>query len=338
MDDEIRYEQHVRHIMRTPLLVLQPMMLTLWPLSLLINPLISNPYQARYFVVMLLLLAISALLSVARSSRMMSLTFTGNIWALALAFRLEIQDGGALGHYWNLPIVLVVILGTCGMTYRLPHYLTTLAGAVFILLVGQHQLVPAVMTPQLVCLLVGAAVAIGIAYNHVNSKWMRRIFRLKERYRVLAETDELTGIANRRKLLQQLELAVADPQGSPAHFVMLDIDNFKGINDRHGHQVGDEVLVATAREIGQLHPELQGGRLGGEEFGLLIRGLDDARVNDLLDDLRKRLASAVPLGITFSAGAMRLVPEVSLNELLRRTDVCLYKAKRRGKNQVVWSD
>ena len=337
MDDEIRYEQHVRHIMRTPLLVLQPMMLAVWPLSLLINPMISNPYQARYFVVMLLLLAISALLSVARSSRMMSLTFTGNIWALALAFRLEIQDGGALGHYWNLPIVLVVILGTCGMTYRLSHYLTTLAGAMLILLVGQHQFAPAAMPPQLVWLLIGAAVAIGIAYNHVNSKWMRRTFRLKERYRILAETDELTGIANRRRLLQQMETARAAQRTSPDHFVMLDIDHFKTINDKHGHQVGDEVLIAIAREISQLHPALQGGRLGGEEFGLLITGLDAVDVDRLLGDLRKRLINAAPLGITFSAGVMRLAPEVSLNELLRRTDECLYRAKRRGRNQVVWN-
>lgn len=337
MDDDIRYEQHVRRVLRTPLLVLQPLMLAAWPLSIWINPLLRGPYQVRYYALMLLLLAISALLSVARSSRMMSLTFTGNIWALALAFRVEINDGGALGHYWNLPIVLIVILGTCGMTYRFSHYLITLTGAALILFVGQTQLAPAAMPMPLVWLLIAAALAIGIAYNHVNSKWMRRTFWLKERYRILAETDELTKIANRRKLLQQLEGALADAPGATAHFVMLDIDNFKGINDRHGHQVGDEVLVATAREISQLHPGLHGGRLGGEEFGLLIPELSEIEVDSLLADLRARLAGAAPLGITFSAGVMRLVPEVSLNEVLRRTDECLYRAKRRGKNQVVWS-
>lgn len=337
MDDETRYEQHVRRVLRTPLLFLQPLMLATWPLSLWINPLIDSPYQTRYYLMMLLLLAISALLSVARSSRMMSLTFTGNIWALALAFRLEIHDGGAVGHYWNLPIVLIVILGTCGMTYRLSHYLTTLTGAGVILLAGQEQLAPAAMPRQLVWLLIAAALAIGIAYNHANSKWMRRTFRLKERYRLLAETDELTGIANRRRLLQQMETARAAQRTSPDHFVMLDIDHFKAINDRHGHQVGDEVLIAIAREIGQLHPALQGGRLGGEEFGLLITGLDAAEVDRLLVDLRKRLMNAAPLGITFSAGVMQLTPEVSLNELLRRTDECLYRAKRRGRNQVVWN-
>lgn len=336
MDNEIRYEQHVRRVLRTPLLVLQPLMLAMWPLTLWCNPLIGSPYKARYFALMLLLLAISALLSVARSARMMSLTFTGNIWAFALAFRIQIQDGGAVGHYWNLPVALIIILGTCGLTYRLSHYLITLAGAGFILFIGQDRLIPSAMPEQLVGLLVSVALAIGIAYNHANSQWMLRTFRLKERYRILAETDELTRIANRRKLLQQLDAARGESGWEARHFVMLDIDNFKEINDRHGHQVGDEVLVATARELDRLDPRLEGGRLGGEEFGLLIRGLDEARISHLLETLRARLAEAAPLGIRFSAGALRLAPELSLNELLRQADEGLYQAKRQGKDQVVW--
>ncbi|MDQ7912550.1 hypothetical protein RCF34_05440 [Pseudomonas sp. 102515] len=79
MDDENRYELHVRRVLRTPLLVLQPLMLVMWPLSLLSNPLIGSPYKPRYFAVMLLLLAVSALLSVVRSARLMSLAFTCNI-------------------------------------------------------------------------------------------------------------------------------------------------------------------------------------------------------------------------------------------------------------------
>ncbi|EHK71170.1 GGDEF domain-containing protein [Pseudomonas psychrotolerans L19] len=241
-----------------------------------------------------------------------------------------------MGHYWNLPVALIIILGTCGLTYRLSHYLITLAGAGFILFIGQARLIPSAMPEQLVGLLVSVALAIGIAYNHANSQWMRRTFRLKERYRILAETDELTRIANRRKLLQQLDAARGESGREARHFVMLDIDNFKEINDRHGHQVGDEVLVATARELDRLDPRLEGGRLGGEEFGLLIRGLDEARISHLLETLCERLAEAAPLGIRFSAGALRLAPELSLNELLRQADEGLYQAKRQGKDQVVW--
>ncbi len=152
-----------------------------------------QPYKARYFAVMLLLLAISALLSVARSARMMSLTFTGNIWAFALAFR--IQDPG-----WRRRGSLLEPArrphhhpGTCGLTYRLSHYLITLAGAGFILFIGQDRLIPSAMPEQLVGLLVSVALAIGIAYNHANSQWRLRTFRLKERYRILAETMNSPG-------------------------------------------------------------------------------------------------------------------------------------------------
>lgn len=337
MDDENRYELHVRRVLRTPLLVLQPLMLVMWPLSLLSNPLIGSPYKPRYFAVMLLLLGVSALLSVVRSARLMSLAFTGNIWTLAFAFRIQINDAGDAGLYWNLPVALVFGLGTCGLTYRLSHYLLTLLGTLFILFVGQDQLVPAAMPGPLVGLLLAVALAIGIAYNHASSQGMRRTFSLKERYRLLAETDELTRIANRRKLLREVETALAASQDTPGHFIMLDIDNFKEINDQYGHHVGDEVLIATAREINQLDPALQGGRLGGEEFGLLIRGQDDARVRTLLGTLQTRLAEAAPLGITFSAGVMRLEPNGSLSDLLRRADESLYRAKRQGKDQAVWA-
>lgn len=77
-----------------------------------------------------------------------------------------------MGHYWNLPVALIIILGTCGLTYRLSHYLITLAGAGFILFIGQARLIPSAMPEQLVGLLVSVALAIGIAYNHAYSQWM----------------------------------------------------------------------------------------------------------------------------------------------------------------------
>lgn len=337
MNDEIRYERHVRQIFRVPRLVLQPLILVIWPLSLLNNPLIGNPYKPRYFAVMLLLLGVTALLSLARSARLMNLAFIGNIWALTFALRIEIDDGGALGHYWNLPVAILVALGTCGLTYRLRDYLIVLAGAWFILFIGQDHLAPVPMPRQLVWLLIGATLALGIAYNHVNSNWMRRTFLLKERYRIMAETDALTGIANRRKLLEQLNTLLGTRGDQPAHFVMLDVDDFKGINDRLGHQGGDEALIVLAQEMRSLHPALAIGRLGGEEFGILADGLEATRLGELLARLRTALARREHHPLTFSAGAVRLQREESLSDLLRRADEALYRAKRQGKDQVVWA-
>jgi len=338
MDDEIRYERHVKRIFRIPLLVLQPLLLTVWPLSLLVNPFITNPYQWRYLAVMALMVSASALLIMARTARMMSLAFTGNIWMIALAFRIQIDDSGPLGQYWSLPIALLITLGTCGMTYRVSAYLITLAGSWFILFVGNAQLAPATMPAQLVFILVGATLGIGIAYNYVNSHWMRRTYSLKERYRLMAETDALTGIANRRKLLLQLEEALGVSRELPCHFAMLDIDNFKAINDLWGHQVGDDVLITLATEIEHLDPALSVGRLGGEEFGILARGMEQQRLVNLLEELRSRLARRQQHAVTFSAGVARMRPGEPIVELLRRSDEALYLAKRQGKDRVIWAE
>ena len=343
MDDDIRYDQHARRILRLPLLVLQPLLLTLWPLSLLSNPLIANPYQLRYLGIMALLVGVSALLVVtvllgrARSTRMMIFAFAINIWAMAFAFRVQIDDCGPLGLYWNLPVALLITLGTCGLIFRLSGYLLILAGSWFILFVGQERLAPETMPWQLVWIVIGAALAIGIAYNYVNSNWTYRAFLLKERYRLLSETDELTGIANRRKLLQAVEAALNVSPERSGHFIMLDIDNFKTINDQHGHQVGDQVLEILARTMSTLDPALSAGRLGGEEFGLLAQGLSDQRVTELLSELRNRLKRTQDPQITYSAGVVRLQPQTPLSELLKQADECLYLAKSQGKDQAIWS-
>lgn len=337
MDDEIRYELHVKRVFRIPLLVLQPLLLTVWPLSLLVNPFITNPYQWRYLAVMALMVSASALLIMARRVRLISLAFACNIWVIAFAFRVQIDDSGPLGQYWSLPIALLITLGTCGITHRVSTYLIILAGSWFILFVGHSQLAPATMPIQLIAILVGATLAIGIAYNYVNSHWMRRTYSLKERYRRMAETDALTGIANRRKLLSQLEEAVHASRDLPCHFAMLDIDNFKAINDLWGHQTGDEVLVTLADEISHLDPVLSVGRLGGEEFGILAQGVDQEQLDRLLGELRTRLARRPRQAITFSAGVTRAHPGEPITELMRRSDEALYQAKRQGKDRVVWS-
>lgn len=338
MDDEIRYELHVKRVFRVPLLVLQPLLLTVWPLSVLVNPFITNPYQWRYLAVMALMVSASALLIMARTARMMSLAFTGNIWVIAFAFRVQIDDSGPLGQYWSLPIALLITLGTCGMTYRMSAYLITLMGSWFILFVGHSPQASATMPIQLLAILVGVTLGIGIAYNYVNSHWMRRTYSLKERYRLMAETDALTGIANRRKLLLQLEDAVRVSSELPCHFAMLDIDDFKAINDRWGHQVGDDVLVALSKEINCLDPALSVGRLGGEEFGILARGVDHQRLENLLLELRTRLAQRQQQPVTFSAGVARMQPNELISDLMRRSDEALYLAKRQGKDRVIWAE
>ena len=166
--------------------------------------------------------------------------------------------------------------------------------------------------------------------------------KLKEKERELrrlATTDSLTGLANRRHFQQQAqrELSRARRYDRPLSLLMMDADRFKNINDTYGHQVGDQVLQALA-EIGTqlLRDSDLMGRLGGEEFGLLLPETGPLQAFDVAERVRKAVDEAdiptdrgpvritVSLGVAFSEGKVGL----ELEELLRRADRALYAAKR----------
>lgn len=157
----------------------------------------------------------------------------------------------------------------------------------------------------------------------------------------LASTDPLTGASNRRHFLEvaRTEISRATRQVSPLSVVMLDIDFFKAINDRFGHEIGDKVLAGLA---GTVHTSLRGGdifaRLGGEEFILMLPGQGIDEAYQLAERLRVRVASMevpdCPAGITISAGVAGLQDAGDeIGTLLRRADQALYEAKHRGRNR-----
>ena len=160
----------------------------------------------------------------------------------------------------------------------------------------------------------------------------------------LVREDQLTGSLNRRGLEDVLEreLARADRRGSPLCIAMLDLDDFKRLNDKHGHQAGDEALVYLVRVIKDTLRTMDViARFGGEEFLILLpdTALPDAlhTVTRVQRELTKRIFmhNNERLLITFSAGvALRDGAEVQA-ALIKRADAALYKAKRAGKNRVI---
>jgi diguanylate cyclase (GGDEF)-like protein len=116
---------------------------------------------------------------------------------------------------------------------------------------------------------------------------------------------------------------------------MVDIDHFKALNDSHGHQVGDEVLTAAVRAMRRrLRAEDQLGRLGGEEFLVLLPDTDRAAAAIVAESLRAEIAHApAPVQITASAGVATWDGEPP-EELLRRADQALYGAKRGGRDRI----
>jgi diguanylate cyclase (GGDEF)-like protein len=177
---------------------------------------------------------------------------------------------------------------------------------------------------------------------------LRRSFRREQTYREelrrRAETDDLTGVANRRQFLTSLQRAIDSARASnrPLAFALIDLDNFKRVNDNHGHAAGDEVLrqiaetsLATIRE-GDLF-----GRLGGEEFGLILPMTAEQHAMLVCERLREQvhgqvieLNCGVRVSMTMSAGIAQLRPSDTISSLMEQADRALYLAKRGGRDQV----
>jgi diguanylate cyclase (GGDEF)-like protein len=160
----------------------------------------------------------------------------------------------------------------------------------------------------------------------------------------LAMTDELTGVPNRRHFLAQLEneLQRALRYKHQASLVMLDLDHFKQVNDRYGHPAGDEVLKHFAELLrGQIRREDVVGRLGGEEFALLMPETAQSGAQTVLERIRHELAQArldfiAPgFGYTFSAGVAELpvTEPPACNHWIHAADQALYRAKAGGRNR-----
>jgi diguanylate cyclase (GGDEF)-like protein len=177
---------------------------------------------------------------------------------------------------------------------------------------------------------------------------LRRSFARERVYRdelqKRADTDELTGVANRRQLLSVLDKRIAEARlhGTSLSFAMFDLDNFKRVNDTYGHAVGDRAIrhvVRTALRMVRVNDLV--GRLGGEEFGIILPKADQNNAFLVCERLRQRLReNGMPLDeeqqlrLTISSGIACLTDEDDAASLIERADKALYTAKRDGRDQV----
>jgi diguanylate cyclase (GGDEF)-like protein len=193
----------------------------------------------------------------------------------------------------------------------------------------------ALRSAYLVALTYAAAVTSRVRWSHYDSQ-----ATLRRALSSLADHDGLTGLLNHRSFHDRLEHHLASqPSGEPVGLLLVDLDHFKEINDGHGHLVGDEVLQSvTAAISGALRAGDHAGRVGGEEFCILLPGAgsDDARA--VAERVRVAIAAiAGPAVVTTSIGlSSGIVGETTARQLLDRADGALYEAKRAGRNRVCW--
>jgi diguanylate cyclase (GGDEF)-like protein len=167
--------------------------------------------------------------------------------------------------------------------------------------------------------------------------------RYQHRIEEMASTDKLTGLLNRHAFAILMDKLMAEHHRVPQPIAMLlaDIDNFKEINDRHGHQAGDKVLGSVAAML--LHDQRQSDiavRWGGEEFLLVLRGCDLTEATRIAENLRQKIA-ATPIAVngrqvnvTVSIGVSEYEETELPDQTVDRADAALYEAKKAGRNRV----
>lgn len=178
--------------------------------------------------------------------------------------------------------------------------------------------------------------------SRANRRLEEEVARRTVELERLMLTDPLTGIGNRRLLVDRLEAAIerAGSAGTPLWAIFIDLDHFKRINDAHGHPIGDRVLVRTAACLrANLRDEDVVGRYGGEEFVVLIEGQERdvvlrvaERLREAIGRIRLRDADAT---VSASAGIAVWKPGQSADLFLAEADQALYRAKQTGRNRCV---
>jgi diguanylate cyclase (GGDEF)-like protein len=164
-----------------------------------------------------------------------------------------------------------------------------------------------------------------------------------ERLKVLASTDDLTGLTNRRRMIETLqeEIARIRRSGRPATLVIADIDHFKKFNDNYGHQCGDTVLQGVAQTLRtKLRTQDIIARWGGEEFLFMLPETDVAGAEIASRKLREAVAElrvdcgGRKLAVTMTFGIAPLDHEVGIDESISHADDALYRGKESGRDRI----
>lgn len=304
--------------------------------SVLLNPLLQVQLSLIWSISGALFVILFWISRVEHYARFRPLSFV-YVCLLAIGFRMEVDAMGDAGDQWITTILSQLILSTALAFNSRFDYLASCALIILCMIVGGDQTQTALLVNPLTLASIVCSVLVGTILNNTIMSCLRSVFRTKETLRKLSMTDPLTGVLNRRALLQALTQALDVGTPRAVQFAIVDVDDFKGINDQYGHDVGDAVLIEFAATVRRLASPHLMGRLGGEEFGLIFVGTTAEQASELLRRVLEAVASSPVAGVTvtFSGGLAQAVHPTEPAALMKLADVALYKAKTAGKARIM---
>ncbi len=243
-----------------------------------------------------------------------------------------------LWFYTNVPGVFMLLGSRAGW------FITAVTIAI---LVGANGLTPVPYSPPALMTAIVSLLYLGLffhVYGDRSISYFKRMRSYNQALERLASHDPLTGVMNARAYGQACDRGIraAARSGQPYSVLFIDLDHFKSINDRHGHDAGDAVLKATAACISEgIRSTDSLGRIGGEEFSVFLPDTAPEAAMTLAESLRLRIEQLCPaiesgpLRVTASIG---VASSADLNETLKtlqqRADQAMYAAKAQGRNRV----
>ncbi len=293
------------------MLVLVPMLLTFSILA----------YLRCYYRLLLIALAIYPIISLSAHAYIAS----------------QLSDEGRFLTEGYLGIVWIFIV--CGLPFK--YALLSASTCSILLLVTGFYFIHPTDAYMLHIFWLFCSFSFGFMGALIFDKARKSVFLTQQSLQKMAITDELTGAFNRNKFNQILEQEIprTERYQKPFGLALIDIDHFKAVNDRFGHDVGDKVLRQVALVLkNSIRENDTLIRWGGEEFVVLALEVDEIKFTNLCKKLRACIESERfdPVGnITVSIGAAQFMEGDNQNSLLNRADTALYKAKDSGRNCVV---
>ena len=282
-----------------------------------------------------------------------SLTIPQMVWTITSGAVAYVLAGDARGLVLSV-LAMILFFGTFGLTVAEVIGIGVYALLAFASAIGVSARFNATASGYLdtayalmVLILLSGCIALNLRIQRIRAKLQQQreaLAQALEVNRELATRDELTGLINRRAMLDlmALEHSRSLRSGRPLLLAQLDIDHFKPINDQHGHATGDRALQAFAGTVrASLRDSDVLARWGGEEFVLMLTDTSAEHARELLERIRQAVQaleiahSAGSLQLTVSIGLAQHLPGDTVEHTLERADQALYRAKALGRNRVV---